>query len=420
MARARTPARKEDARLAPAAARLVDAFEAIIVPAAAETADAIRAEIPAYAGVTDERFAEDLNASVVANLEAVVRTLRSGRPPTPDDLLFVRGPTTRRAQRRIPLGSYLHAFRIGHRVIWRTLVSGADDDESRAAALTLVEPVIEFIDIVSTHVAEVYVEAERLLLAEGERVRRDLLDDLLSGRRPRPGPRADTLAAAGLSADATLVVVSALPAGSAVDEHALRAAAAALGRSRLRVTSPLAVQRGDEVVAILPAGPGDGPALAAALRTTRAKLSKQGLALSIGASTVATGLEQVPTAYREAAGARSSAGEREGVLALCELGIFEYLTLIGDETATRLIPAGIARFVEEDLADGGVLIATLREYADANLNAKAAAERLFIHVNTAHYRLGRIAERTGRDLRSLHDVVELLLAVKLTRPRGAL
>jgi sugar diacid utilization regulator len=49
---------------------------------------------------------------------------------------------------------------------------------------------------------------------------------------------------------------------------------------------------------------------------------------------------------------------------------------------------------------------------------KAAAEALLIHVNTAHHRLGRIAERTGRDLRHLSDVIDLLIAIRLTdRPQ---
>jgi sugar diacid utilization regulator len=55
----------------------------------------------------------------------------------------------------------------------------------------------------------------------------------------------------------------------------------------------------------------------------------------------------------------------------------------------------------------------LLAYAAADLNAKAAAEQLLIHVNTAHYRLGRIAEKTGCDLRRLADVIDLLIAVRL-------
>jgi DNA-binding PucR family transcriptional regulator len=60
-----------------------------------------------------------------------------------------------------------------------------------------------------------------------------------------------------------------------------------------------------------------------------------------------------------------------------------------------------------------VLANTLREYVAADLNAKSAAQRLGIHVNTAHYRLGRIAEKTGCDLRKLDDVVDLLVATQL-------
>jgi DNA-binding PucR family transcriptional regulator len=71
--------------------------------------------------------------------------------------------------------------------------------------------------------------------------------------------------------------------------------------------------------------------------------------------------------------------------------------------------------VAEDRENGGHLIDTLLAYAESDLNAKAAAERLLIHVNTAHYRLGRIAERTGCDLRRLPDVIDLLIAVRLGR-----
>jgi len=62
-----------------------------------------------------------------------------------------------------------------------------------------------------------------------------------------------------------------------------------------------------------------------------------------------------------------------------------------------------------------VLTSTALEYAATNLNAKAAVERLFVHVNTAHYRLARVAEKTCRDMRSLSDVMELLIAIKLAQ-----
>ena len=59
-----------------------------------------------------------------------------------------------------------------------------------------------------------------------------------------------------------------------------------------------------------------------------------------------------------------------------------------------------------------MLIATLSEYVACDLNARRAAERLHIHVNTAHYRLGKIAERTGCDLHRFSDLAEILIAAR--------
>jgi DNA-binding PucR family transcriptional regulator len=130
---------------------------------------------------------------------------------------------------------------------------------------------------------------------------------------------------------------------------------------------------------------------------------------------VRDGLGAVPAAYREASAARDRVGGGGGVLALPTLTAFDYLTLVGGDTARHLISDAVWDFVKRDLADGGALSETLVAYIGANLNAKAASERLHMHVNTAHYRLGKIAERTGCDLRNVSDVLELLIAIKLAR-----
>ena len=105
-------------------------------------------------------------------------------------------------------------------------------------------------------------------------------------------------------------------------------------------------------------------------------------------------------------------------MALPDLSAFDYLTLRSDGTVLRLLAPSVRRFVEEDTAGGGALTATLLAYAAANLNAKVAAQRLYVHVNTAHHRLTRIEEKTGCDLRDLADVQELLIAIRLAGARG--
>lgn len=72
-------------------------------------------------------------------------------------------------------------------------------------------------------------------------------------------------------------------------------------------------------------------------------------------------------------------------------------------------------FVEEDLATGGILVDTLSTYVSHDLNAKLTAMHLHVHANTVYYRLDRIAERTGCDVRRVEDLIDLLLAVRLVR-----
>jgi DNA-binding PucR family transcriptional regulator len=108
------------------------------------------------------------------------------------------------------------------------------------------------------------------------------------------------------------------------------------------------------------------------------------------------------------------------LLALAVLGPLDYLFLRGgDDTAWALVDPTIRTFVEQDRAQAGLLIHTLMAYVDCSLNVKLAAERLFVHPNTAHYRLSKIEEITGRDLRNLVELQDLVIAVRLARHLAA-
>jgi PucR C-terminal helix-turn-helix domain/GGDEF-like domain len=383
---------------------------------ATESLGAIRAAIPTYAEIDDPAILADVTEHVAENHDALRASLVRGRPVTEQDLAFIRPHAALRARRGVPLADFLHAFRIGHRVIWDAIQGFADlDDEAKDAALEAARLVMEFIDLASTHAAQAYLEAQQLLLAEGDRVRRDLLEDLLAGREPIPGPRLGAARAAGLESGGRCLLIAAVPVSPADDELALRSAASALARAAGGALRPLTVVRQDEIVIVRALGTEDPRRLSEPVERVQRELTDSGARLAIGISTAFDTTAGLPDAYREACAAIESLPPGGGVMSLPDLSAFDYLTLRSDGTVLRLLPAAVRRFVEDDSATGGALTSTLLAYAAANLNAKVTAQRLYIHVNTAHHRLARIEEKTGCDLRDLADVQELLIAIRLAR-----
>ena len=386
---------------------------------ATESLREIRAAIPAYSAIDDPVILADVTEHVAENHDALRSSLVRGEPVTAQELAFIGPHAALRARRGVPLADFLQAFRIGHRVIWDAIVEfAAEDEQAAAAALDAARLVMEFIDLASTHAAQAYLEAQQLLLAEGDRVRRDLLEDLLAGREPAPGPRLTAARAAGLEARGRCVLIAAVPVSPADDELALRSAASALARAAGGVLRPLTVVRQDEIVIVRALDGDDARRLTEPIERAQRDLAATGVRLAIGISTPLETTAGLPDGYREACAALESLPPGGGLMALPDLSAFDYLTLRSDGTVLRLLAPAVRRFVEEDTAGGGALTATLLAYASANLNVKVAAQRLYIHVNTAHHRLARIENKTGCDLRDLGDVQELLIAIRLAGARA--
>jgi sugar diacid utilization regulator len=195
---------------------------------------------------------------------------------------------------------------------------------------------------------------------------------------------------------------------------ARHAACAAISRAGANGTRTLSVVRQSEIVAIPALGPGGDPEeLCDRLQAVRESLMGEGIVLAMGISTVVAGTAGIPRAYDEARTVLEFLPEDGGVAALPRLSPFQYLALRADDTARHLVDPRITALLSEDRARGGVLTATIRAFAAADLNLRASAERLQIHPNTAQYRLRRIQERTGRSLRRISDLLDLLVAIAL-------
>ncbi len=355
---------------------------------------AMRSEIRAYAA-QDERFYADVRDQVARHYRTKLHSLLEECTLSLEDIAFVRGAAMRRARAGFALEDYINAFRV-------------------EAALTLAAPLMRYCDFASTHAGHAYVEFQQYLVADADRERRDLLEHLLAGAIPTRGPLLAAAQTYGLRAEALMMVAAAVPVGPRVDADASHAASAAITLTGLHEGRTLVVARQAEIVAVPALRAGTGPAaLCERLQTVQERLRKEGMPLAMGISTVAAGVAELPRAYAEARAALESVADDGGVVALPRLSPFEYLARRADDTARRLVDPRLRLFLDDDRARGGVLTATIRAFADADLNLRAAAERLQVHPNTAQYRLHRIEERSGRNPRRIGDLLDLLVAITL-------
>lgn len=99
------------------------------------------------------------------------------------------------------------------------------------------------------------------------------------------------------------------------------------------------------------------------------------------------------------------------------LGIYRVLARIDRD---QLDPAGVHPGIDRLLRDPAnqVLLETLERYLDLAGNAHATAEQLRLHRTTLYYRLRRVEELAGTDLRDGNERLCLHLALKLARLTG--
>lgn len=91
------------------------------------------------------------------------------------------------------------------------------------------------------------------------------------------------------------------------------------------------------------------------------------------------------------------------------------------ETLLASVPASVLRsfrdrllgpLADYDARHNANLLPTLRSFLACDGSWSACASRLYVHVNTVRYRIGRIEALTGRNLSALPDRVDFFLALR--------
>ena len=372
------------------------------------------------AGNADPARLGDMSEAAERTIDMLLSAMSDGRALTLEDVAWAR-PYFRHAMLRgAGQADMLRSCRQVQQVMWQFLDELAGPSAAgRAIAADLARPLIGWVEVFSDVASATFEEVSEAMSASRRQASRRLVEDLLGGRAPEPGSATDLARRAGLDTSTAFAVLAAAPAPASggSDETALVVAAATLARAAGDPEEAVFAVRDHEVV-VIRAMRDDARRYVDAVDAARRRLRQEGIGLAVGISAVHYGLAMVPRAYQEAWTAREQVDRDGGLIALATMSPFEYLLLrAGDATAWQLVPEAIKRFVDDDLSQAGLLIETLEAYIESDLNAKLAAERLYVHPNTAHYRLGKIAEITGCDLRSQADILQLIVAVRLARRR---
>jgi sugar diacid utilization regulator len=138
-------------------------------------------------------------------------------------------------------------------------------------------------------------------------------------------------------------------------------------------------------------------------------LRRVGPAALIGLSNDAPSTSHIPKAANEARLALDFATVSNRVARYSDISLRQMLITQARSSATTSGPGWLQELVTADRR--GALAATLRSYADCNMNAQKTALVLGIHPNTVYSRMQKIERLTGLNALEFHTLSEILLAL---------
>jgi GAF domain-containing protein len=259
-------------------------------------------------------------------------------------------------------------------------------------------------------VAAILLLTQRQLAEAEQRVRGDLLADLVADAQPDPDGLRRRARLLGAELDRPHAVVVARPARAEdrrVVVHALTGYAAELGG--------LCGEHGRSAVVLLP---GADPALVAQQAAERVQRAVPA-PVTVGAAGPGEGPPGVREAYWDA---------RHCVDVLCafdrpraaatpdDLGAFGLLFgPAGAERVSGFVRRVLGPVLDYDAQRGSDLLRTVEAYFDADAGLARTAAALFIHINTLYQRIERINGLLDAGWRSGEAALQIQLAVKLHR-----
>jgi len=312
----------------------------------------------------------------------------------------------RRAQEGAPLPELLRAYRLGFAFLWEELLAEAraTGDGAVHALTDTAAAILTCSDEYAIALTEAYREAVSDRLVTTDRHRSALVEALVTGGVSDHGPAWEVAKLLDLPYEGSFVAVVA--ENTALGTEALAGAEARLAPHDIASAWRLSP---DQQVGLVSLGRRPVELLVGVL----AELATG----RVGVSPTFPVVDRAPRAVRLARIAMQNlAGPGVAQFDDSPLGV---LVAADPAVARDLVFRVFGRLLALD--DRAVLLATVEAWLDAGGSATAAGHALFCHPNTVRYRLRRVEQLTGLDLRRPEDrlLCELVLLAERVEAASA-
>lgn len=177
-----------------------------------------------------------------------------------------------------------------------------------------------------------------------------------------------------------------------------------------------------EVVALLPAGPGEASKMVAELVAAVSGDRGGGRqSFSAGVSRPVLEASRIATGYAQARKAVSVGRRVHGhgsISHFDSLGVHRLLSLVPDTAELRSFAAEVLGDLAGDAAEAADLRLTLQTLLDTNLNVAETARLLHFHYNTLRYRISKLERIIGPFSTDPHLRLDVSLALQVVQMRG--
>ena len=345
---------------------------------------------------------ELLYSIVRENISSLLATLAG----TTDSLAAPRRAGRIKAEYGIPMASLLHAYRLAGLQLWDEMMARSVGTQRAEVLLHLSSDVWGIIDRFSGAAVESY----RAFIDERDRrdeqARSVVLLSLLDGS-VAPGEIGRLLRALELPGHASYLVVAAERCRSGADP-----VPEVQGRLRARgISSAWTAWKGEYVGLIALSHRADvdrAISVVSAAATSRVGISRPFTQLSASPIAVSQVRMSVDCISSPGIGTHRYGSAPLDLLLVAQPGY-----------GAELRDVIFAKLLGPNSADGAVLLDTLEAWFDADGSTADAGKRMHCHRNTVLYRLGRIAELTGRSVSRPAEASELYAALRATRLGGS-